>query len=120
MNRVLVIDDEPIIRKSYERLLAPEGFHVTSAESGQEGLDILGRESFGVVLLDFKMPDIDGMDVLKEIRAKWPEIKVIIITGYSTPETADEAMKLGALDHINKPFIPDLLIEAVKKAFEDS
>ncbi|MBI4843425.1 MAG: response regulator [Nitrospirae bacterium] len=119
MKKILVIDDEEIIRKSFQKILTPEGFEVKLASSGHEGISSLQKESFGVVLLDLKMPDMDGMDVLKEIKENWPETKVIIVTGYSTPEAKEEALRLGASDHIDKPFIPDILTERVRKAFNN-
>ena len=118
MKKILVIDDEAIIRKSCERSLTPEGFEVVSAASGHEALEILEKGSFPLVLLDLKMPDMDGMEVLKQIKAKWPETKVIMITGYSTVETAVQALRLGAYNHLEKPFAPDKLLSAVKEAFE--
>lgn len=119
MKKVLVIDDEAIVRISSERTLTPEGYEVRLASSGREGIEILEKESFGLILLDLKMPDMDGIAVLKVIMERWPETKVIIVTGYSTVETAVQALRLGAYNHIEKPFIPDALIAAVKEAFEN-
>ncbi|TNF53652.1 sigma-54-dependent Fis family transcriptional regulator [bacterium] len=117
MKKILVIDDESIVRKSCERTLTPEGFQVTLASSGQEGLDLLGKNTFGLILLDIKMPDMDGIEILKKIKEQWPNTKVIIITGYSTVETAVTALRLGALNHIEKPFTPDTLLAAIQEAF---
>lgn len=119
MKKVLVIDDEAIVRISSERTLTPEGYEVRLASSGREGIEILEKESFGLILLDLKMPDMDGIAVLKVIMERWPETKVIIVTGYSTVETAVQALRLGAYNHIEKPFIPDALIAAVQEAFEN-
>lgn len=118
MKKVLVIDDEPIIRTSCKRTLAPEGYDVTLAESGRAGIEILERKTFDVILLDLKMPDMDGIDVLKVIMERWPGIKVIIITGYSTVDTAVEALRLGAFNHIEKPFTPDTILAAVQEVFD--
>jgi DNA-binding NtrC family response regulator len=118
MKKILVIDDELIIRKSCEKTLIPEGYDVTSVTSGEEGLRLLEKEPFELILLDLKMPDMDGIEVLKRIKATLPEIKVIMITGYSTVETAVQAMRLGAYNHIEKPFTPNTLLASVKESFE--
>jgi DNA-binding NtrC family response regulator len=118
MKKILVIDDEPIIRISCERTLAPEGYEVRTASGGREGLTFLEQENFGLVILDLKMPDIDGIEVLNAIREKWPETKVIMISGYSTVDTAVQALRQGAFNFIEKPFTPDTLISAVKETFD--
>lgn len=119
MKKVLVIDDEMIVRTSSKRTLVPEGYDVTLAESGRAGIEILERETFDVILLDLKMPDMGGIDVLKVIMERWPGTKVIIVTGYSTVDTAVEALRLGAFNHIEKPFTPDSLLAAVKEVCEN-
>jgi DNA-binding NtrC family response regulator len=118
MKKVLVIDDEAIVRISSERTLTPEGYEVKLASSGKEGIELLEKETFGLILLDLKMPDMDGIAVLNVIMERWPGTKVIIVTGYSTVETAVQALRLGAYNHIEKPFIPDALIASVKESFE--
>jgi len=119
MKKILVIDDESIIRRSCERILAPDGFDVKSVPSGRDGIALLEQEAFDLILLDLKMPDMDGIDVLKEIMRVRPGAKVIIVSGYSTPETAAEAIELGASAYINKPFTPGILIDAVNKAIRE-
>lgn len=118
MRKVLVIDDEPIVRTSSKRTLVPEGYNVALADSGKAGIELLEREKFDVILLDLKMPDMSGIDVLKVIMERWPGTKVIIVTGYSTVDTAVEALRLGAFNHIEKPFTPDSLLAAVEEVFE--
>jgi DNA-binding NtrC family response regulator len=118
MKKVLVIDDEAIIRTSSKRALAPEGYEVILAAGGREGIEILEKESVDVILLDLKMPDMDGMEVLKVIMERWPGTKVIVVTGYSTVDTAVQALRLGAFNHIEKPFTPDSLLAAVKEVCE--
>jgi DNA-binding NtrC family response regulator len=120
MKKVLVIDDEAIVRTSSKRALTPEGYEVTVAESGKAGIAILEKEFFDAILLDLKMPDMDGIEVLKVIMERWPDTKVIIVTGYSTVDTAVQALRLGAFNHIEKPFTPDSLLAAVKEVFEKS
>lgn len=118
MKKILVIDDEAIVRVSCERTLTPEGYEVRLASSGKEGIELLEKEFFGLILLDLKMPDMDGIEVLKKIKVRWPETKVAIITGYGTVETAVKTLKIGALNYIEKPFTPDTLLTAVKEVFE--
>ncbi len=117
MKKILVIDDEDIIRISCERVLAPHGYQVSVAASGMAGLELLEKECFPLILLDLKMPDMDGIEVLKEIKKRCLDAKVIMVTGYSTVETAVKALKLGAFNYIEKPFAPDTLLDAVKEAF---
>jgi DNA-binding NtrC family response regulator len=114
--RILVIDDESIVRKSCSRALTPEGYEVKVSQSGVEALKMLEEESFDLVLTDLKMPDIDGIEVLKKIKEKWPQTEVIIITGYQTVDTAVKSIKLGAFDYVEKPFTPDALVSAVGNA----
>ena len=115
-HKILVIDDEDIVRTSCIRTLAPEGFEVRLAKNGAEGLKMANEESFDIVLTDLKMPDMDGIEVLRIIKEKWPETEVIIVTGYQTVDTAVKAIKLGAYDYIEKPFTPDALIAAITEA----
>jgi len=120
MKKILVIDDEAIVSISCERALVPEGYEVRLAASGKEGIKFLEKESFSLVLLDLKMPDMDGIEVLNKINATWPDTKVVMVTGYSTVETAVQALRLGAYNFIEKPFTPDTLITAVKESFKKS
>ncbi len=115
---VLVVDDEEGIRIGAERILLRMGLKVLTAARGNEALDIMEREDVSIVLLDLKMPGIDGMQVLKRIRENNLNILVIVITGYATVETAIEAMKQGAYDFIAKPFEPDHLRIVVNRARE--
>ncbi|UCG77366.1 MAG: sigma-54-dependent Fis family transcriptional regulator [Nitrospirota bacterium] len=115
-NRILVIDDEAIVRVSCQRVLTPEGFDVIVVPSGREAIDRLEKEKFDLVLTDLKMPDMDGLEVLKTIKSRWPELIVIIITGYGTISTAVQAIKLGAFEYIEKPFTPEDILNIVKKA----
>lgn len=115
---VLVVDDEKNIRDGSERTLNSIGFQVFKASNGSEALEILSQNKISIVLLDLKMPGMDGMEVLARIRKIDPEILVIVITGYATVQTAIEAMKLGAYDFIPKPFEPDQLRIVVRRANE--
>ena len=114
--KILVVDDEDIVRTSCSRTLSPEGYDVRLAKNGAEGLKMANEERFDLVLTDLKMPDMDGIEVLRIIKEQWPETAVIIVTGYQTVDTAVKAIKLGAYDYIEKPFTPDALITAVREA----
>jgi PAS domain S-box-containing protein len=115
---ILVVDDEDSIREGSERILTRMGYQVYKASRGSGGLEILERHPISIVLLDLKMPGMDGMEVLGHIQKLNPEILVIIITGYATLETAIDAMKQGAYDFIAKPFEPDQLRIVINRARE--
>jgi DNA-binding NtrC family response regulator len=116
--RILVIDDEMIVCESCKRILEEDGYEVETALSGREAIDKMKENPFDIVITDLKMPEIDGMEVLRTFRKEYPDTIVIMITGFSTVETAVEAMKLGAFDYIPKPFTPDEVSIVVKKAIE--
>lgn len=105
-NKILVIDDEEVVRMSHRRILAGERFNVETVLDGDEALRWLERQPADVVLLDLRMPGMDGISVLKAIKEKWPEIEVVVITGYPSIETAKEAIQLGAYDYLAKPADP--------------
>jgi len=116
--RILVVDDEMIVCESCKRILEEEGYEVEIALSGKEAFEKMRAAPFDIVITDLKMPGVDGMEVLRTFRAEYPDVIVIMITGFSTVETAVEAMKLGAFDYIPKPFTPDEVSIVVKKAIE--
>jgi signal transduction histidine kinase len=116
--KVLVIDDEEISRVSCERILRRLGVRVRLASRGREGLEILMREPQDLVLVDLKMPEMDGMEVTRRIREFDPNIVTIVITGYATIESAVTVMKEGAYDYLPKPFTPDELLIVVGRGLE--
>jgi len=116
--RILVVDDEAVVREGVRRILEGDRYSVETCVSGRAALDLMQERDFNMVITDLKMPGMGGLDVLKTIKILQPEIPVIIITGYSTVDTAVDAMKNGAVDYVAKPFTPDQLIEKVGKAFE--
>ena len=116
--KVLVIDDEEIARISCQRVLKREGIRVTLAGSGREGLETLMREPHDLVLVDLKMPEMDGVEVARRIQHYDQNVVVIIITGYATIESAVAVMKEGAYDYLPKPFTPDELLIVVRRGLE--
>ncbi len=115
---VLIVEDEKLIRWSLRERLEKEGYEVREAASGKEGLEKLNEGESDLVLLDYRLPDQDGIEVLKEISRTFPDTLVIMMTAYSTVDSAVEAMKLGAYDYINKPFNMDELVLTMEKALE--
>jgi len=116
--RVLTVDDEEVVCESIRRVLSGEGYDVQTSTSSREGLELVRREVFDLLLLDIKMPEMDGIELLRAARSVSPETEVIIITGYATIETAVEAVKLGAFDYLEKPVSPPQLIVAAARALE--
>ena len=117
--RVLVVDDEERVRKLLTRLLQEEGHRVRAASSGREALEALEGEAYDLVLTDLTMPGMSGMDLLSEIREKWPEMSVILITAFGTVESAVEAMHKGAFHYITKPFKLDEVRIFTQRALQE-
>lgn len=113
---ILVIDDEEIVRRGYARALTAADCVVHTAWDAKDALAALERRAFDVVLLDLRMPEANGLDVLRTIKDKWPESEVVIVTGYPSLETAKEAVRLGACDYLAKPVAPDQVIHAANGA----
>lgn len=116
--RVLTVDDEEVVCESIRRVLSAEGYEVKTATVAREGLELVRQESFDLILLDIKMPEIDGIEFLKRASALAPDTEFVIITGYASIETAVEAIKLGAFDYLEKPVSPPQLIVAAARALE--
>ena len=115
---ILVVDDDPMVRRSCERILG-ERYDLALAPDGREGLAALEAGPFDLALVDLKLPDISGLDILKRAPDAFPGVPIIIITGYSTIKSAVEAIKMGAFDYVAKPFSPDELDAAVEKALRE-
>ena len=116
--KILVIDDERDIRDGCKRILSRLDMAVLTAQDGPGGLEMVQSHQIAIVICDIKMPGMDGIEVLSRIKHDFPDIMVIMITGFSTVETAIEAMKNGAYDFISKPFTPDQLRIVVRRALE--
>jgi two-component system response regulator AtoC len=116
--RILVVDDEDHIRRVLELMLRREGYEVDAASGGQEALDKFAADSFDMVFLDLRMPDLDGLTVLSRIRESEPDQTVVMVTAYASVDTALTAMKQGAFDYIGKPFKEEEILAVVDKALE--
>jgi len=116
--KMLVIDDEDVVLESCRKVFTEEGFDVVTTSSPDQGLRLLGDSKFDVILCDWKMPGFDGMDVVEEIDRRSPDVAIVMISGYPTVGRAAEAMKRGAMDYVPKPFTPEEISDAVKKAIQ--
>jgi two-component system, NtrC family, response regulator HydG len=116
MARVLVIDDDPGVRESMGRMLRSAGYTVQAAATGDEGFDLARREGFDVIISDMRMPGLSGLDVLRKLRDVRVDASFIVMTGFGTVDSAVEAMKLGAIDFVQKPFFRDELLMRVRAA----
>lgn len=114
--KILVVDDEEVVRLSHIRTLASVHCNVEVVHNGSEALRVMEQRPADVVLLDLRMPGMDGMEVLRAIKQRWPDTEVVIITGYPTVDTAKEAVRLGAYDYLAKPVGPDDVINVANGA----
>lgn len=115
MKRILVVDDETIVRESLRDWLADAGYQVAVAESGEEALSLVEKEDFSIIVLDLRLPRMSGIDVLEKVKILKPKIKTVVITAYPTMLTKDEAARLGAIDYLIKPVLPESLDELIKE-----
>jgi DNA-binding NtrC family response regulator len=113
---ILIVDDEEVVRLSQLRILADAHCDAAVAWNGIEALQAMEQHPFDVVLLDLRMPGLDGMSVLKTIKEKWPESEVVVITGYPSIESAKEAVRLGAYNYLAKPVSPDDVVRVANGA----
>lgn len=115
--RILIVEDEPNIRRMMRLVLEAEGYVVTDAEDGTKGLEAFGDGSqFDLVVLDQKMPGMEGLDVLREIKARQPAAGVVMLTAYASIELAVDAMKAGATDFMRKPTTPEVMRGTIRAA----
>jgi CheY-like chemotaxis protein len=113
--RILAVDDEPVILDSFRKILVVAGYAIDTVESGREALGLVQKNKYDFVFTDLKMPEMDGLDVVKGVKHFSPETDVVMITGYGTIESAVNAMKFGAMDYVQKPFTEDELADFTKK-----
>ena len=115
-NRILVVDDDPLIRGSLYEMLRGQRFDVEMASDGAEAMNHLQRRSFQLVIADWKMPQVDGMSLLSYIRNKYPDVNVVLITGFGNVTSAVEAIRQGAFDYLTKPIQPEELEATIQRA----
>jgi two-component system response regulator PilR (NtrC family) len=116
--RVLVVDDERSMRDFLKILLSRRGYETVTAQGGAEAIEMLGQSAFDLALVDLRMPEVDGLTVLREARACGLSTQIVMMTAYATTQTALDAMKLGAYDYVTKPFKVDELTVIIEKALE--
>ena len=122
-NKILVVDDDKIVLESCRRILEEEGYRVLLVDSAEEAVDLLEMEYVDLLIMDMKMPTHDGMYLFDQIRLKWPldiwpELPVIVMSGYPTPKTIKDGLNRGAADFIPKPFTPNELVSSVNKVLK--
>lgn len=113
---ILIVDDEEVVRLSHLRSLQGADCNARAAVDGRQALQVMEQDQFDVVLLDLRMPGLDGMDVLKTIKQRWPNSEVVVITGYPCLESAKEALRLGAFDYLTKPLGPTEIVKVAHGA----
>ncbi len=115
---LLVVDDEKNMRLSLQTLLGDEGYSVLAVESAEAGLELLAKETVFMVITDARLGGMSGYDFLNQVRSRWPQLPVLMITAYATPKLAVEVIKAGAMDYLAKPFAPEELLHAVERCAE--
>ncbi len=118
IDRILVADDDAVIREGLRRILTAEGYEVETVSNGRAALERLEEQRFKLLVTDLKMPGMSGLEVLKSLRTCQPELPVVLITGYAAIDNAVEAMKNGATDYLSKPFANEELVRKVKNAIK--
>ncbi len=118
--RLLLIEDDHSYANLIQKFLSKKGFEVENYYAGKEALSVLKKQSFDLVLSDFRLPDMTGMEILEWVKTEYPHIPVVLITGYSDIRTAVKSMKMGAFEYISKPINPDELLAAIESALQNS
>jgi DNA-binding NtrC family response regulator len=116
--KILVVDDDAIVVRSCKRILEAEGFEVITVPSADDALETVKKYDFDLLLIDVKMPKRDGMYLMREVKKDLPEIPIIVMSGYPTPETVADVLELGATQFIPKPFRPDELIKTIHQVIQ--
>ena len=114
--RILVVDDEEVIREACQRILRRAGHTVDLASNGEQALKLIRQTHYDLALIDIKMPVLDGLGLMEIMRREYKNISIVVMTGHGTSETAVQALKAGATDFLTKPFSPNDLRQAVKGA----
>ena len=116
LHKVLVVDDDPVVRKSFDRVLSGKGYAVITAENGEEALRKLAEENYDVVYTDIRMPGMDGLEVAEKVRARRPWTPVVIITGYGTEAAEARAEAAGVSNFLHKPLTPEMITGSAREA----
>jgi DNA-binding response OmpR family regulator len=116
--KILVIDDEPVVLNSCRKVLEEDGFDVYLVPSADEALKAMKKEGFDLLLVDVKMPKHDGIYLMQKVKEKWPDVPIIVMSGYPTPDTITDGAKMGAEAFIAKPFTPDELLESIRQVIQ--
>jgi DNA-binding response OmpR family regulator len=116
--KILIVDDDPIVLHSCKRVFEAEGFEVFVVPSADKALEVMKDTIFDVLLIDVKMPERDGMYLIRAVKKQWPEVSIVAMSGYPTPETIIEGLKLGAEEFVAKPFTPDELLATVRQVLQ--
>jgi YesN/AraC family two-component response regulator len=116
--KILVLDDDPVVTLSCKRILGAEGYNIITTDKGEDAIKKVSNEEFDLLISDIRLPDVNGITVLKESKIIQPKLDVVIITGYPTLEDAKESVKLGAFEYIEKPFTPEFMTNVAKKVFD--
>jgi DNA-binding NtrC family response regulator len=117
--KILVLDDDPVVTLSCKRILGAEGYTIITTDRGEDAIKRVSNEEFDLLISDIRLPDINGITVLREAKLVQPKLDVVIITGYPTLEDAKESVKLGAFEFIEKPFTPEFMMNVAKKVFDN-
>jgi len=114
--KVLVVDDDPVVARSFDRVLSGKGYAVISARDGPEALEKLAREDYDAVFTDIRMPGMDGLEVAARIKATQPWLPVVIVTGYGSPTSEARAKEIGVAGFLNKPLSPEMIEDSAREA----
>ncbi|HEX7365035.1 MAG TPA: response regulator [Dehalococcoidia bacterium] len=117
--KILLVEDEAVLREALQDWLTADGYDVETTESGEEALERIKKEEFGVIVLDLRLPGLDGLRVFEEVKDVKPEIKGVIITAYPSNETLTKAKEIGLLDYLPKPFNVEDLEKIIGGALEE-
>jgi CheY-like chemotaxis protein len=117
--KILVLDDDPVVTLSCKRILGAEGFNIITVDKAEDAIKIVSNEELDLLISDVRLPDMNGISVLRESKKVQPKLDVVIITGYPTLEDARESVRLGAFEFIEKPFTPDFMLNVARKIFDN-
>jgi len=116
--KILIVDDEDIVLESCRAVFELEGFEVMLVSSADKAIEAMKNDIFTLLLIDVKMPKHDGMYLMQKVKEQWPNIPIVVMSGYCTTETIKEAFKMGAASFIAKPFEPDELVKTVRNTMK--